>query len=139
MGEETGNDFLYLLGHLAWRLVQVLVVTAAMIWVVMQLGPRGDSKERAHLAAMKSELRNLVVVQEAHFADHAEYGSLEQLSGTYYRPGAGVTVTMGQLTATGWSATATRVGTAYRCGVFVGDVPAPWPGAAVGTPICWKP
>jgi hypothetical protein len=137
--EESGGDFLYMLRHLAWRLVQVVVVSAAMIWVVVQFGPRGDTKEQAYLAAMKSDLRRLAVAQETYFAEREEYGSLEQLGGIGYRSSPGVTVTLGQLTRTGWSATAAHAGTKYRCGAFAGEVPPPRPEAAVGMPICWKP
>lgn len=140
MTEETGSDLLYLLGHLAWRLVQVAVVTAAMIGVMMLVMPRGgDTKEKAYIATMKSDLRNLVTAEEAYYADRNGYAGLDQLSGNYFQASTGVFVVVDQVTAGGWSATATHNRTKYRCVIFVGDVPPPRKEAKPATPICWKP
>lgn len=141
MVEESGSDFLYLLGHLAWRLVQAAAVTAGVIAVIMLVMPgRGHTKEKAYLATMKSDLRNLLTVQEAYFADHGAYApTLDQFPPVSYWASAGVMVVVEQATPTGWKATATHNGTKYRCAIFVGDVPPPRKQAVQAEPICWKP
>ncbi len=60
----------------------------------------GDSKRRAHLAVMKSDLRNLGLIAETRFAADESYASVVPPPGS-----AGVTLTF-EGTATGWSATA---------------------------------
>lgn len=140
MAEESGNDLLYLLGHVAWRLVQAAAVTAGVIAVLMLAMPRGHTKEKAYIATMKSDLRNLVTVQEAYFADHGVYApALDQFPPDSYWVSAGVMVVVEQATPTGWKATATHNGTKYHCAIFVGDVPPPRKNAQIGTPVCWKP
>jgi hypothetical protein len=81
--------------------------------------------DRAYVAMMKSDLRNLVTAQEAYFADHATYAaSLSQLT-NLYRPSTGVVVTVPAGTDKGWSGTATHPSLpGAACSVFVGS-PAP--------------
>jgi hypothetical protein len=81
--------------------------------------------DRAYVAMMKSDLRNLVTAQEAYFSDHATYAaSLSQLS-NLFRPSTGVVVSLTAGTSKGWSGTATHPSLpGASCSVFVGS-PAP--------------
>jgi hypothetical protein len=94
-------------------------------------------------AALKSDLRNLVVSEEAYFADHRTYTSTPQDSAlmgrSYIMPSSDVTVTMGRVSATGWNATATNQQRDLVCGIFVGDAPAPLGHPKEGEPYCEKP
>lgn len=140
MAEESKGDLLYLLGHVAWRLVQAAAVTAGAIMVMMLIPRSGDGKEKAYVAAMKSDLRNLVMVQEAYFADHATYATtLNQFPPVTYWASAGVLVVVEQSTAAGWKAAATHQGTKVRCAIFVGDVPPARKQMVQAQPLCWKP
>ena len=91
-----------------------------------------NTKEKAYVAAMKSDLRNLVTAEESYFADNLTYGSIAQL-GTAYSSSAGVLVATSAVTATGWSASATHTGTAQTCTIALGA--AAGTGAA-GIPAC---
>lgn len=66
-----------------------------------------DQSWRVHVADMKSDLRNLVVSQEAYFSDHGQRyaSSVDLLGARYYRTHPGVTVTIDKRTdGYGWSA-----------------------------------
>jgi hypothetical protein len=104
--------------------------------------------ERAYVAAMKSDLRNLVTAQEVYFADSVTYTAdpavmVPVWTGTdttgpspYFLPSSGATITIGVVTGTGWNATARHNGTSRTCGIFVGNAPPPVAGALEGEPKC---
>lgn len=98
-----------------------------------------DTKERAYMAGMRSDLRNLVTAQETYFADSVTYGTLSEIRATsLWSPLAGTTITVTDVTADGWAATATREGTEQVCGVFVGTATPPhYSLTEEGSPDCW--
>ena len=78
-----------------------------------------NTKEKAYVAAMKTDLRNLATAEEAFFYDSAKYSlSFAQMNG--YAPTNGVAITVNEATSKGWSATAISVNTPRRCYVFSG-------------------
>lgn len=79
--------------------VLVLGVLAAVATIKF-----GDSKRRAHLAVMKSDLRNLGLIAETRFAADESYAGVVPPPGS-----AGVTLTF-EGTATDWYATARHEG-----------------------------
>jgi hypothetical protein len=81
---------------------------------------------------MKSDLRNLITAQEAYFSDNnSAYATSTTALSTTYKASSGVTVTVGTVTNTGWSATAGHSSTAKTCKISVG-------GSATneGEPVC---
>jgi hypothetical protein len=123
--DNDGGGWLYLLGRVALRLFQAALVTGAVAAFFYFFGPRGgDTKEKAYIAAMKSDLRNLVTAQESFFADHHTFApSLETLGPSSYQTSVGVTVVIDSGAADGWVATATHAKTRYRCGIYVASEP----------------
>ncbi|MEP7226849.1 MAG: hypothetical protein ABI785_05780 [Gemmatimonadales bacterium] len=83
-------------------------------------------REKAYVAGMKSDLRNVTVNEEAYFSDHGTYASdLAQIAG--YRPSTGITVTITAGSDKGWAASARHDSLPKgTCSIFVG-VPAPQP------------
>jgi len=67
----------------------------------------GATKNKAYVAAMKSDLRNLVTAEELYFADNVQYTTTPPAS--TYSVSAGVTVTIA-VGAQGWAATANHSG-----------------------------
>ena len=93
-----------------------------------------DTKDRVYVAVMKSDLRNLVTVEEMYFGDNITYTNSV---GTAYAPSTGVTVTIGAADSTGWNATATHQGLSGTvCAIFVGTGPAVAPATNIGEPKC---
>jgi prepilin-type N-terminal cleavage/methylation domain-containing protein len=100
------------------ELVMVLVIIGLLASVLI---PRfANSREKAIVAAMKSDLRNLATAEESYFYDQLSYTTtLGNLAS--FRPSAGVTITVGQATMGGWSATATHANVTRQCFLFVGN------------------
>jgi hypothetical protein len=100
-----------------------------MYWVGMLIGVTlFASNARAQgdpLTAAKGDLRRLVSLNEVYHAKNKKYASsISDLTG--FHPSAGVTVTVGQATANGWSASATAGSAPGKsCVIYVGSVSAP--------------
>ncbi len=92
-----------------------------------------STKEKAYVAAMKSDLRNLVSAEEAYYADHKTYAASE--SDLDYASSVGVSIHI-VATADGWSGSAIHRGTTVRCVIFVGDVEPPASDAQPVAPHC---
>jgi prepilin-type N-terminal cleavage/methylation domain-containing protein len=131
-----------------FTLIELLIVVVIIgILVAIAIPKFASTKEKAYLASMKSDLRNLTTAQEGYFADNTAY-----LSGTAtnrppaapapdvalgnYTPSSGVAVTYGATGGTGWSAVATHSATNRSCAMFVGAVPPLAPAVVEGEPKC---
>jgi prepilin-type N-terminal cleavage/methylation domain-containing protein len=82
----------------------IAVVIIIGIISVLAISKFGNSKRRAYLAAMKSDLHNIGLVAETRFATENTYATMVAPQGS-----AGVTLTF-EGTANDWVATATHVG-----------------------------
>jgi type IV pilus assembly protein PilA len=114
----------------------VLVVVIIGILASIAIPKFGNTKEKAYVAGMKADLRNLVTAEEAYFAEYVTYaGSTASLN---YNVSTGNTINLISITATGtgWSATATNSGTAHTCGIFIGNATPPMAGQYEGQPVC---
>ena len=101
-----------------FTLIELLIVVVIIgILAAIAIPKFANTKEKAYIAAMKSDLRNLVTAEESYFSDFVTYTT--DLS-TRYQISAGVTVTINSPTGTGWSATATHNGTSKTCQIYVG-------------------
>ena len=125
-----------------FTLIELLIVVVIIgILAAIAIPKFANTKEKAFVASMKADLKNLVNAQESYFADRGTYATAAQL-GANMTSSPGNTIVIGVNTATGWSATVTNpsVTTAgsTTCGIFAGDA-AP-PNAAVtdeGAPACY--
>ncbi len=116
-----------------FTLIELLIVVVIIgILAAIAIPKFANTKEKAYIASMKSDLRNLVTAQEAYFSDNnSSYASSTGAMGTNYKPSTGVTVTMGAVTATGWSASATHGSTLKTCSLTLGGG-----STNEGIPIC---
>jgi len=103
-----------------FTLIELLVVVVIIgLLAAIAIPKFTNTKEKAYVAAMKTDLRNLATAEEAFFYDSAKYSvSFAQMNG--YAPTSGVAITVNEATSKGWSATAISVNTARRCYVFSG-------------------
>ena len=99
----------------------LLVVVIIGILAAIAIPQFANTKEKAYVASMKSDLRNLVTAQEAYFSDKTTYASSTGAL-TAYSSSTGVTVTMGTVSGTGWAATAKHNGTTKTCSLWIGTV-----------------
>ena len=122
-------------GGVAQVVAHTGLVLAAALFAALVLGavPKFEgTKERAYLAAMKSDLRNLVTAEDAYFADSTRYTTS---LGTEFSTTSGVTGPEISLTPDGWTAKVSHTSTIYTCAIFVGRKPLP-PATIEGTPAC---
>jgi prepilin-type N-terminal cleavage/methylation domain-containing protein len=112
-----------------FTLIELLIVVVIIgILAAIAIPKFAETKEKAYITAMKSDLKNMVSGAEASFSDNNSYASYVAPTGS-----AGVTLTFTG-SATGWSATAAHASTAKRCTIAVGS--AVTGGGAEGMPVC---
>jgi prepilin-type N-terminal cleavage/methylation domain-containing protein len=126
-----------------FTLIELLIVVVIIgILAAIAIPKFANTKEKAYLASMKSDLRNMATTQESYFADFQVYtnGTASNIGGTTaslagFVPSAGVTATAANSGGTGWSATARHTATTKTCAIFVG-VAAVAPAQVEGEPKC---
>ncbi len=122
-------------GGIAQVIAHSGMVLAAALFAALALGavPKmAGTKERAYIAEMKSDLRNLVTAEEAYFADSTRYTTN---LGSMYSASSGVTGPTIATTADGWTAHVGQLSTVYTCAIFVGRTSLA-PATVEGTPAC---
>ena len=105
-----------------FTLVEMLMVMVIVGILVTILIPRfATSREKAFIAAMKSDLRNLATAEESYYYDNDSYSpDLTQLPA--FTSTTGVTVTISGASQTGWAASASSVNSSQLCYLFVGNL-----------------
>jgi prepilin-type N-terminal cleavage/methylation domain-containing protein len=114
-----------------------LLITVVVIGVLAGIAiPKfNGSRRKAYIAAMQSDLRNLVSAEELFYSDSARYTA--QIANLNVRPSPGVSVEI--LTGPGhWSASAShaQIRDDFRCGIAVNTGNIVAPGTADGLPGC---
>ena len=91
--------------------------------------------EAKYVDEMKTDLRSLVVAEEAFFAESTKYSSKIGPGAVDLRLREGNALLSLQLTADGWTAKMGRTNTQTVCAIYVGSTPLP-PATSEGTPAC---
>ncbi|MCH7490846.1 MAG: type II secretion system protein, partial [Gemmatimonadetes bacterium] len=94
-----------------FTLIELLIVVVIIgILASIAIPKFGSTKGKAYLAAMKSDLRNLATAQEAYLYDFATYyqGAVPG-AGIAYSVTPGVTVTISNVSVSGWAATTSHI------------------------------
>jgi type IV pilus assembly protein PilA len=121
-----------------FTLIELLIVVVIIgILAAIAIPKFANTKEKAVVAGMKSDLRNLVTAQEGFFADNKTYATgLAAVQTNTAGPACGGNVAFTQTagntvpvvtlcTAAGWAATidnpAVTTAATDDCGIFVGD------------------
>jgi type IV pilus assembly protein PilA len=113
-----------------FTLIELLIVVVIIgILAAIAIPKFANTKEKAYVAAMKSDLKNLATAQEAYFSDYTTYAPNGDANLTY-NVTSGVTVTIGTATGSTWDASATHTGTTKTCAVTYGNA------TNDGVPIC---
>lgn len=106
-----------------FTLIELLIVVVIIgILAAIAIPKFSQTREKAFVSAMKSDLKNMASQQEIYYADNYEYaGTLALLEATLSEG-----VSAGAITAssTGWSAVLTHSGTTQTCDVYYGDAAA---------------
>jgi prepilin-type N-terminal cleavage/methylation domain-containing protein len=110
-----------------FTLIELLIVVVIIgILAAIAIPKFANTKEKAYIASMKADLRNLATAEESFLFDSLYYtNSLVKLNN--FKASAGVTLTVNQAGAGGWSATSVHSQTTKKCYLFYGNA------APVGT------
>jgi prepilin-type N-terminal cleavage/methylation domain-containing protein len=120
-----------------FTLIELLIVVVIIgILAAIAIPKFANTKEKAYLASMKADLRNLVNAQESYFADWTTYAANGDAN-LLFNQSAGVTITVTGNAGDGWDATADHTGTVKNCGIAVGTGTNAYKAtAAEGEPAC---
>jgi type IV pilus assembly protein PilA len=115
-----------------FTLIELLIVVVIIgILAAIAIPKFANTKAKAYVASMKSDLRNLITAQEAYYSDNLAYAASTGVLGTNYASSPGITVVIGGVSATGWQGTATTPLTAITCQINLNA------GSTVeGDPLC---
>jgi prepilin-type N-terminal cleavage/methylation domain-containing protein len=118
-----------------FTLIELLIVVVIIgILAAIAIPKFANTKEKAYIAQMKTDLRNLVTAEEGYLADSQTYTTD---LGTRFQATDGITVSISGVSASGWAATAVHVGTSATCAIFYGSGATPIaPAVNEGEPAC---
>jgi prepilin-type N-terminal cleavage/methylation domain-containing protein len=119
-----------------FTLIELLIVVVIVgLLAAIAIPKLANTKQKAYVAQMKSDLKNLATSEEAFFYDSAFYTtSLAALNN--FRSSTGVTLTVLQATPGGWSAEALHTQTARKCVLYQGNATPVPPATAEGRITC---
>jgi type IV pilus assembly protein PilA len=113
-----------------FTLIELLIVVVIIgILAAFAIPKFVNTKQKAYVAEMKSDLKNLAEAEEGFFYDSTFYTS-SFVALNNFNSSAGVTLTVTEATAQGWSAKAVHSQTSRYCTLFEGGA-SPVPPATV--------
>ena len=132
---ETANN------HMAvkkpgFTLIELLIVVVIVgILAAIAIPKFANTKGKANLAAIKSDLRSLNMAEEAYLFDYGSYTSDTAALNISTSPGVVLSIT--GATGSGWAATATHPQSfPLTCALYVGNIPAQAPATIEGLIGC---
>jgi prepilin-type N-terminal cleavage/methylation domain-containing protein len=120
-----------------FTLIELLIVVVIIGLLASIAIPKfSNTKEKAYISSMKSDLRNLATAEEAFFYDSAKYTTSFVLMNNF-APSAGVSLTVNQADASGWSASTTNsYAPGRQCALFSGAAAPVAPATVEGRIAC---
>src|SRR2546426_1753080 len=102
-----------------FTLIELLIVVVIIgILAAIAIPKFANTKEKAYIASMKSDLRNLVTAEEADFSDSVKYTAAYGAGGINFVQSTGNTTPAVTTTADGVTANITNVNTTETCSFY---------------------
>lgn len=119
-----------------FTLIELLIVVVIVgLLAAIAIPKLANTKQKAYVAQMKSDLKNLATAEEGFFYDSAFYTtSLASLNN--FRSSTGVTLTVLAASPGGWSARAVHSQTTRECVLFQGNAAPVAPATVEGRITC---
>jgi type IV pilus assembly protein PilA len=118
-----------------FTLIELLIVVVIIgILAAIAIPKFVNTKEKAYIASMKSDLRNLVLAEETYYGDNVTYTT--SASAVRFSVSQGVAITILGASGAGWSASASHTATSRTCAIFYGSATPPMTGQIEGVPQC---
>ncbi|MEP6620544.1 MAG: prepilin-type N-terminal cleavage/methylation domain-containing protein [bacterium] len=120
-----------------FTLIELLIVVVIIgILAAIAIPKFANTKQKAYIAAMKSDLRNLVTAEESFFADSTKYVTYDTTK-IKFKPSTGVNDPIIVPGSGYWSATITHTQIAsFSCGIGVNTTNPVVGTAGDGEPTC---
>ncbi|UCC82054.1 MAG: prepilin-type N-terminal cleavage/methylation domain-containing protein [Gemmatimonadota bacterium] len=120
-----------------FTLIELLIVVVIIgILAAIAIPKFANTKEKAYVSAMKSDLRNLAAAEEAYFADELSYTTT--VANLDFNTTNQVNIAVSEGTAKGWGASATHDGlqSGSKCSIYYGGASAVAPATLEGVIEC---
>lgn len=119
-----------------FTLIELLIVIVIIgILASIAIPKFAATREKSFVSTMKADLRNLASLQEIYHNGNYTYSTDHALLAL--TPSDGVTITIGEATGTGWSASASHAGLpGESCALYHGDAAAVTPATVESTITC---
>jgi len=122
-----------------FTLIELLIVVVIIgLLAAIAIPKFAATKDKAYMASMRGDLRNLATAQEAYFSEYSTYysGTIPN-AGMLYSPSPGISIVVNEADNAGWAATATSPMLASAaCALFVGNAAAATPATVNGVIGC---
>ena len=107
-----------------FTLIELLIVIVIIgLLAAIAIPKFGATKEKAYLAQMKTDLRNLATIEEAYLYDNHAYTT--SFPASIFTVSAGVQNLVIALDGNGWQATIGHTMTTHTCAIYVNATPVP--------------
>src|SRR3989442_6327077 len=105
-----------------FTLIELLIVVVIIgILAAIAIPKFANTKEKAYLASMKSDLRNLITAEEAFFADSVKYTTGIGVGGIQFAPNTRVDGPTITVKADRFTALVSHTTTTQTCAIYVGS------------------
>jgi len=122
-----------------FTLIELLIVVVIIgLLAAIAIPKFAATKDKAHMASMRGDLRNLATAQESYWSEFATYynGSVPATV-LLYNPSPGINIVISAADAGGWSASASSPSVASKsCALFIGTASALSPATVAGVIAC---
>jgi type IV pilus assembly protein PilA len=122
-----------------FTLIELLIVVVIIgLLAAIAIPKFSNTKGKAVVSGMRSDLRNFASAQESYWVENRTYYlGVVPAAGLQFAPTSGIVITIMDATDVGWSATATAPGLSPQtCAIFYGTTPPIAPATVDGAVAC---